>query len=97
MRHMAKSLPVHCCCDPNKLMGWIVLSEFTHIQNSERMTFPTYSGNTITLVIEELRRLDRYGDFMDKSETAHQLAFRSDEIPIEVLRKIPQFIENTQR
>ena len=80
-------LPVHCCCEPGKRLGYL----------------PVPQGDTLAVLLPPERR----GDDMEPLRTAtlrvralHRqgegriVAFDSGHQPIEVLRKVPGWIDH---
>lgn len=101
---MEKLLEVRCCCQPRRLLGWLAAPERPEV--GLKVTFavrperslqfahnpPQRGGGwTVSLPIERFAE-SRIG--VDGSEhRAHGLAFKSEETPVETLRRIPGFIE----
>lgn len=98
-------MPVRCCCVPQKLLGWLPVPKNHYV--GDRYTYPTGDGDesqprfygfdtpkynplsgTITISIEAWR---------DRKTGEGGMAFKSEEIPLEDLIKIPSFIPNSEK
>jgi len=93
---------VRCCCVPQKLLGWLdVEPERIVVGNVVQFRTPPSAG-PVTFLHEgfETFRLEP-GERVAlpvaaiSSGTASWLALKSEETPLETLRRIPGFIENT--
>lgn len=77
---------VRCCCQPQKLLGWVELANF----QSRSYTF--------SLRVPGERSFDYLSlqlcPFINENGRQY-LAFKADGVPLETLRRIPSFIENT--
>ena|SRR5438552_14954491 len=92
-----KSLEVRCCCVPQKLLGWIIVED-DYFKNNSRMEmrFPiqniTYVNDPSFIIFkpEIIVLYPRIINFPDKQ---NYLAINSNDIPIEKLRLIKNFVE----
>lgn len=75
-------MEVRCCCKPRALYGWLPVGPSAE---SQTWTWLCHDGTHITLPVALL---------LDGADT--RLALKSEETPIERLRMIEGFIENTQ-
>lgn len=91
-------MEVRCCCQPKKLLGWIAVPDETQlgdcvafsvierIGTSEAVAAPSYLSARVILPVAE---------FMNGDD--RHLALKSEETPVATLRRIPSFIEHTDR
>ncbi len=100
-------LEVRCCCQPQKLLGWLPVPDdvrdgdtvcFTKNEChafAEQALFQPSHFVRITLPVATFREMRGGVDEEDVQVTQH-LALKSEETPIDVLRKIPGFKEATR-
>lgn len=89
-----KLMEVRCCCQPQKLLGYLPV-----IEGQTRMRYvlrPTEPDDGQRFQQIELRlgafndaRMNEAGDVVRDTH----LALKAEDIPIEVLRRIPSFVE----
>jgi hypothetical protein len=100
---------VRCCCDPGKLLGWIELAGRAHVAEGERFTFLLQPVNDMSPYLEAaLRRtvdaevltlpVDYWSKWIATLDGAPPtledgLALKSNDTPIEQLRRILGFEE----
>lgn len=82
-------LEVRCCCTPKKLLGWLPVSDRKCFRGAVLKYVPFEDATAevshcITLSVERIH-----------VEGRSYLAVKSDDTPIETLRLIPSFKENT--
>jgi hypothetical protein len=85
-------LEVRCCCQPRKVLGWLEVPEHQVREgNSVRFTIPptwrperVLLADTIALPVATITEYGR-----------DWLAFKAEGAPVERLRKLPGFMENT--
>lgn len=94
-------IEVRCCCQPKKLLGWIdvdpravrrgAVIHFAIPPSAMLLSGKPEIVNTppvdVTLPVEAI------GEYLDDQPVTH-LALKSEETPIEVLRRIPGFVES---
>lgn len=92
-----KRLEVRCCCDASKLLGSVEVPDKVL---SGPITFPLSDGSRLDLEVSPI-----YGGSLQaalrsdgsiliaKVKEGLRLAVKNDDHPMEVLRKIPSFIE----
>jgi hypothetical protein len=79
-----KQLEVRCCCIPQKLRGWLPIRE-NLLRSGQLVRFALLGGGSVALEVNP---------FHTRGNT--YLALRSEDIPIEILRQIPSFVENKE-
>lgn len=78
-----KKLEVRCCCDPNRLLGWLPVPD--HVAESgKHVLFPVRGGEILDLPI----------GVVFSPAWGYRTTINSNETPLEVLRDIPGFVEN---
>lgn len=100
-------LEIRCCCIPRKLQGWINVPEEL-VKAGGEVTLPlrkSISGKRFVslqvahikrehyVTLEEQERLDP-SILQGLEGSTEYVALKSEDVPIEVLRNIPGFIEN---
>lgn len=92
-RKTPNRLPVRCCCNPSKLLGWLPVPIGIGIGWGTRISYPIQgegdTANVITLEVGKYAERDHPRD-----EPRTELAIMSGDNPIEVFRLIPGFAEN---
>lgn len=97
------TMEVRCCCQPQKLLGWLPVPDGTrrgsHVrfavrQDLELVTAPGHAAPVNTSV--ELP-VETFGTYDASGERVKHIALKSEETPIDVLRRIRGFVENTDR
>lgn len=92
------SVEVRCCCTPKKLLGWIDISRPPRM--GEVWAFPTnlpigYRPNYMSEDKIEVISLQLEGyNSIENKKLIRGIAFKSEETPIETLRRITGFREN---
>jgi hypothetical protein len=98
-------LEVRCCCQPQKLLGWIDVDPravrrgaVIHFTIPPPAPWPwSVEGNnnapTMPLLSDVALPIDTLGTCVDGQHVT-RLALKSEETPLEVLRCIPGFMEN---
>lgn len=99
---MSLPIEVRCCCNPQKLMGWLSIvlrpgqrdHRFVVRANDPREHWTREGMNTRASVStrEIVLPLDTFVPLFSRPHVRSR-AFRSEEIPIEVLRLLPYFHE----
>lgn len=85
-------IEVRCCCQPRKLLGWMKME----MPKSTYLTFPLspkpgeFGFSVVTLPLATFAHLST-----DGSADSYR-CFKSEETPIEVLRRISCFVEADQ-
>lgn len=89
---MTTLIEVRCCCVPKKLLGWLPVAEairqegrdirFQVLNNTNKSTY-----EVVNLTLAAILVIPALG--------ARRLALKSNDIPVETLRRIPQWVENT--
>jgi hypothetical protein len=87
---------VRCCCEPNKIIGWL------------RMPNPPTRPGTVPVLLRspdvlasdlphmvELEAAWLWGAFDRTGDQTRRIAFKDNHMPIETLRLLPGFEENT--
>jgi hypothetical protein len=92
-------IEVRCCCQPQKLLGWLPVDpkdvrrgaviNFTIIRS-----FANFLSDETVAVTPPARVALPVEDFHPGGLARYYPALKSEETPIEVLRKIPGFEEN---
>lgn len=88
-----KVLPINCCCDAGKLIGFVPVPDDKvngagcDVQLLPDLTLP------VSVVTPNLMKRRKYGD-LNLGEIMPYVAVKSMDTPIEKLRTIPGFIEN---
>lgn len=75
---------VRCCCVPKNLLGWLPI--YSQPDYSDRYTYAYLDYG------KEIKTLELQIEGIQLAEYA--MAFKSDNTPLETLRKIPCFVEN---
>lgn len=99
---IADLMEVRCCCVPKKLLGWLPSphsgAKRGHVENfdwSECGYDPAYASDKVPMVSHHSKVVSLPIELINHGTgTKPYLAYKSEETPIEILRKIPQFIEN---
>lgn len=91
-------VPVHCCCDPNKRLGWVPAKEapgpVTFVLGRPRRSLWDGTVTQPETFTTEIAYLVNFGAVLGD---AHRfLAVKSNDLPIEKWRLIPGFIEDTR-
>lgn len=92
---------IRCCCNVNLLLGTV---EAPELRIGDRYTFPLRDGSLLTLEVAQARactvmapEMVAHGNFLAKELVERtDLAFKSNDTPLERLRLIPSFIEINQ-
>lgn len=89
---MNRRVEVRCCCDPARLIGFIDVPDDVTLRDGTIVPFQLEGVDAaITLQIATWSYPStRYGDPWGYDD---DLAFKSDDTPIETLRRIPGFVE----
>lgn len=82
-------LPVRCCCTPNKIFGFLQLSE----DDAKRAEVEINRHRIQIRAMHENSMLCRDGDGPDVMEGTVERAVYSDDRPREFWRRLPGFIE----
>jgi len=77
---------IRCCCDPNRVLGRVALAAEC-VYDGARVHFPIAGGGRLSLEIQTASE-DR-----PFAPPRIELAIRSDETPLAVLRQIHGFVE----
>jgi hypothetical protein len=90
-------IEVRCCCLPNKLLGWIDVKE--PLVRGQIYTFPYTETVEATFCGAEIVPISKgysVGLQLERITVNEEkyLAFKSEETPLETLRKLPNFTEN---
>jgi len=90
-----KRMEIRCCCTPKKLLGWVEVpdgaTEYRFVLRSELLSFLRKPFDDVTPVKVEAIVLPVAVIHIGGTKYP---ALKSEETPIEILRKIPGFIEN---
>lgn len=94
-----KYVEVRCCCEPMKLLGYLPVPDRTPIAPGVSVKFLLPPRAASSLRSASWRLFERpeiltltitpYG----RGDMSEGLAFKSDDTPIETLRRIPNFLE----
>lgn len=106
------TLPVHCCCDPNKRLGWVKLERLPMPGQKlrfciERASYSLMPSRGVVASADPNRTPDarfnpaRYLEvevaWLWLNTTDEILAVKSNDYPIEDWRKVVGFIEDNRR
>jgi hypothetical protein len=105
---MERMIEVRCCCQPRKLLGWLpydgelqrgkvvsfVAAPELHVRDvlnaaEEILSDARYSSQVVSLPLEEFRHY-----FPREGDHYKGIAFKSEETPTTVLRRIRGFVPN---
>lgn len=92
-------VPVHCCCEPTKRLGWVPAPEKLGPVKFA-LGRPTRSLTTgliapLEIIETEIAWLVNYEAYHTNAERF--MAVKSNDIPIEQWRRIPGFVEEPAR
>jgi len=97
---MLRRVEVRCCCRPEKLLGWLPVDEARIFVGSRvkfliapARTFKELGLESVSGFEVEVLTLPILEAVMPGELVGHP-ALKSEETPIEVLRRIPGFVEN---
>lgn len=89
---------VRCCCQPKKLLGYVEVPEDA-VRSGNTYMFPVRAvvehlipNDSLAVIKTEVVNLPIAELF---TNGGRRLAFKSEETPIETLRRIPGFVEAT--
>lgn len=100
-------MEVRCCCRPEKLLGYLPVRDQIHVARGVMLRFvvrpdkwvcvdgrkPSLYRDIVTLPVEMFSASTMRPD--GEFDRDSHLALKSEETPIERLRRIPGFVENT--
>lgn len=90
-----RMLPVHCCCDPAKRLGWVPVPDKLHERGCGPVRFqvglPSYE--LLTGVVTQPDQIDTTIERLIDGDEEY-LAVKSAEQPVDVWRKVPGFLED---
>jgi hypothetical protein len=98
---LGEFLEIRCCCEPAKLLGWIRVPDLERWRREGAVTFllQPERGDRLADQVEAIfaprttLRLELATWSDSRRGIRDRLAFRSDDTPLETLRRIPGFIE----
>jgi hypothetical protein len=95
-----RMLPVHCCCDPAKRLGWVPVPERRlEAPGPVRFILGHLTLNLETGAVTRPAQLDTVVAWLENCGAyphGRQLAVKSADTPLDQWRKIPGFIEDTE-
>lgn len=96
LQPFGRMLPVHCCCEPNKRLGWVPVPD-KRLNSPGPVRFmsklPSYDLETGT--VSPAESFDTIVEFIHHHPAydGPQLAVNSHEVPVETWRRVPGFVE----
>lgn len=94
-------LEVRCCCQPQKLLGWLIVPD--HVRDGSVVSFVVSPAHWVRETLDSapsFQPADRidlpvatFGTYTQDGAPVRRRALKSEEIPIARLRRIPGFIE----
>lgn len=103
-----RQLEVRCCCDPALLLGWILLYDPTlDLHPGARVKFRTRGPVLLGDLLENFGVFEQFDVELEVGQVCTavggphgpgqcltRLAFKSNELPLETLKRIPGFFPN---
>lgn len=101
---VSRRLAVRCCCDPARLLGYLQVPDNVEVRDGEIVGFVAKPEASVEAALEDAwvvtlrvdltiatwsRPVRRFGEWWDHSD----LAWKSNDTPIETLRRLPGFVE----
>lgn len=95
-----RRVEVRCCCQPKRLLGWLPVDELKIWEGSKvrflvapARTFRELGAAPISELAVSTLELPILTACLPDADGGRRLALKSEETPIETLRRIPGFVE----